>query len=128
MIKTIANNNTKLHGKQNWIDQNNIVFGFSDYLQCCEIFGWGVYDPITKEKVAEDPNGLPYHFDFASGAKENESVAYTFDKYFSSPDDWVQVVLVNDTDPNKRLVLECYNYHNGYYYHDFSFFHLKETP
>lgn len=122
MIKTIANTITELYGKQNWIDQNNIVFGFSDSQQCCEAFGWGVYDPITKEKVADEPDGLPYHFDFASGAKENDSAAYLVDEYGDSPDDWVQVELVHDTDPKKRLVLECYNYHNGYYYHDFSFF------
>ena len=122
MIKTIANSITQDHGKQNWIDQNNIVFGFSDSQQCCEDFGWGVYDPVTKEKVADEPDGLPYHFDFASGAKENDGSAYKSDEDGDGPNDWVQVELVNDTNPKKRLVLECYNYHNGYYYHDFSFF------
>lgn len=121
MIKTIANSITVNSDKHNWIDQNNVVFGFQDSQQCCEGFGWGVYDPLTKKKVADEPDGLPYHFDFGAGAKENNNTAYQVDEYGYGPDDWVQVELVNDTDPKKRLVLECYNYHNGYYYHDFSF-------
>lgn len=122
MIKTIANTITALYGKHNWIDQNNIVFGFDNEERWSEDFGWGVYDPVTKEKVADEPDGLPYHFDFASGAKENDSDAYRVNEDGDRPNDWVQVELVNDTNPKKRLVFECYNYHNGYYYHDFSFF------
>lgn len=122
MINTIANSITQDNGKHNWIDQNNIVFGFDHYERWDEDFGWGVYDPVTKEKVADEPDGLPYHFDFASGAKENDSAAYRVNEDGDSPNDWVQVELVHDTNPKKRLVLECYNYHNGYYYHDFSFF------
>ena len=58
--------------KRNWIDQNKVVFGYSDVQDCCESWGWGVYDPETKERVADSPDGMPYHFDFESGAEEIE--------------------------------------------------------
>lgn len=32
----------------------------------------GGYDPETKEKVADSPNGMPYHFDFSSGVDKQE--------------------------------------------------------
>lgn len=127
MIKTIANTVTKLYGKQNWIDQNKVVFGYDDNRQCCEYWGWGVYDPETGQKVADDPNGLPYHFDFSRGAKEGAGSCIR--KYAEEDtNDIVQVTLVYDYDPRKTLIFECFNCHNGYYYHDFSFSHLKETP
>ena len=122
MIQDIGNKITNDNGKYNWIDQNNVVFGYDDYTQCCETWGWGVYDPKTGEKVADEPNGLPYHFDFEAGARENEGRIYTGE----NPTDTVQVTLVHDDDPEKTLILECFNCHNGWYYHDFSFKRIEE--
>ena len=122
MIQDIGNKITRDNGKHNWIDQNNVVFGYDDYTHCCETWGWGVYDPKTGEKVADEPNGLPYHFDFEAGARENEGRIYTGE----DPTDTVQVTLVHDDDPEKTLIFECFNYHNGWYYHDFSFKRLEE--
>lgn len=114
--------------KKNWIDQNNIVFGYSDHQHCCEAFGWGVFNSETKERVAFSPDGLSYHFDFEKGAVEIEGnpdplTLKDGDGYEIAPScpDTVQVELVSDTDETKRLVFECWNVHNGYYYHDFSF-------
>ena len=39
--------------KRNFVDQNNVVFGYDDQRDCCESFGMGVYDPATHELVAE---------------------------------------------------------------------------
>ena len=123
--------------KRNWIDQNNVVFGYDDTQDCCEGWGWGVFDPVTRERVADDPHGLPYHFDFEKGAKNIEAPSCSFNGdgekilkdagiYHSDHGSWdvfviVQVELVSDADPEKRLVFECWLDHNGYYYHDFSF-------
>lgn len=106
--------------KRNWIDQNNVVFGYDDKQCCCESFGWAVYDPITKEKVADEIDGMPYHFDFVSGARDVGSEVYSDIEY---PDiiDAVHVTLVHDEDETKKLIFECWCNHNGYYYHDFSF-------
>lgn len=106
--------------KKNWIDQNNVVFGYSDQQCCCESWGWAVYDPITKEKVADEIDEMPYHFDFASGAKDVGADAYSD---IECPDiiDAVHVTLVHDEDETKKLIFECWCNHNGYYYHDFSF-------
>ena len=116
MIRKIENGITIDYGKINWIDQNNVVFGYDDVRHCCEHCGWGVYNPRTRERVADSPDGLPYHFDFDAGAKENDEEPFQGDVT-----DWVQVVLVSDDDPDKKLILECWCEHNGYYYHDFSF-------
>ena len=122
MIQDIGNKITNDYGKHNWIDQNNVVFGYDDHQQCCEDWGWGVYDPETGKKVAEDPAGLPYHFDFEAGANAYPLRIYTDE----DTTDEVQVTLVHDDDPKKKLIFECFNYHNGYYYHDFSFKRLEE--
>ena len=122
MIQDIGNKITWDNDKINWIDQNNVVFGYDDYQECSEYWGWGVYDPETGEKVAEDPAGLPYHFDFEAGARADEPRIFS-DEH---PDDTVQVTLVNDDDPTKTLIFECFNCHNGYYYHDFSFKRLED--
>ena len=106
-------------GKHNWIDQNSVVFGYSDYQQCCEDWGWGVFDPSKKERIAEDPDGMPYHFVFEDGAKEGEAAFSDVD--YPDVVDVVHVTLAHDEDESKRLVFECFCNHNGYYYHDFSF-------
>lgn len=117
MIHDIGNKITRDNGKRNWIDQNNVVFGYDDIRHCCEWWGWGVYESDTGNKVADDPDGLPYHFDFKAGARENEVRRYTDE----DATDTVQVTLVHDTDPTKTLIFECFNCHSGWYYHDFSF-------
>lgn len=124
MIQDIWNKITLDNGKRNWIDQNNVVFGYDDYTQCSESWGWGVYDPETGEKVAEDPVGLPYHFDYAAGANEFPLRIYTDESDVCT--DIVQVTLVHDDDPKKKLIFECFNCHNGYYFHDFSFKRIEE--
>ena len=122
MIQDIGNKITLDNDKHNWTDQNNVVFGYDDHQQCCETYGWGVYDPETGQKVAEDPAGLPYHFDFEAGANASPLRIYTDE----DTTDEVQVTLVHDENPDKRLIFECFNCHNGYYYHDFSFKRLEE--
>lgn len=119
MIQTLDNRVTHDYGKLNWIDQNNVVFGFSSLQDCCEQFDWGVWDPEKRVKVYQEPSGLPYHFVFEEGAKEGERPFETIEY----PDclDVVHVILEHDEDKSKRLVFEFWNNHNGYYYHDFSF-------
>ena len=125
MIRDIGNKITLDNDKHNWIDQNNVVFGYDDDRKCCEYWGWGVYDRDTGEKVADDPNELPYHFDFSRRAKVGTGRCIR--KYTEEDtDDIVQVTLVHDYDPRKELIFECFNCHNGYYYHDFSFKRIEE--
>lgn len=115
--------------KRNWIDQNKVVFGYGDTQNCCECWGWGVYDPDTKEKVAESPDGMPYHFDFEGGAKTDCFYAEErFCERYAFSDEWVDQLdcvrvrlLPDDGTDGKPLVFEAYTDHNGYYLHDFSF-------
>ena len=118
MIRAISNQAWR--EKRNWIDQNNVVFGYSDYRQCCEEYGWGVFNPKTRERVADDPDGMPYHFVFDDGAKEGDEAFSTIE----GPDTCLNVVHVTmapDDGEGDALVFECFCSHNGYYYHDFSF-------
>lgn len=124
--------------KANWIDQNNVVFGYDDWQHCCEDFGWGVFNrdgtPIDKEL-----DGLPYHFDFKAGALEHFPEDWSRDaidgvltsmfglEYVTYTPDVVVVKLNPDDNNGSPLYFICINYHNGYYYHDFSFGENRET-
>ena len=118
-----------LEWKKNWIDQNKVVFGYDDTQDCCEEWGWGVYDPETKEKVAESPDGLPYHFDFEGGAKTAQfNAEEELGNRFAFRDAWVDQLdcvrvrlLPDEGAGGKPLVFEAYTDHNGFYLHDFSF-------
>lgn len=118
MIRTITGKHLPAW-KHNWIDQNNVVVGYSDGQQCCERFGWGVYDPETRKEVSDDPDDLPYHFgeecDYDKFNKEDADEC----------EDINQVELLPDDGVSRILVLEFYNCHNGYYYHDFSIGKMK---
>ena len=118
-----------LEWKKNWIDQNKVVFGYDDSQDCCESWGWGVYDHETKEKVAESPDGMPYHFDFEGGAKTAQfNDEERFGERYAFRDAWVDQLdcvrvrlLPDDGSDGKPLVFEAYTNHDGYYLHDFSF-------
>lgn len=133
MITEIKNSVTETYAKRNWIDQNNVVFGYDDTQDCCEDWGWGVWNPKTKERVADSPNGMPYHFDLDAGAtvmeftdylpkREYCNLLYGQDETYLDHLDVVRVNLIPDKgvtgDP---LVFEAYTSHNGYYLHGFSF-------
>lgn len=119
--------------KRNWIDQNKVVFGYDDTQDCCESWGWGVYDSETKEKVSESPDGLPYHFDFESGTEEVEFSCHLTDEVrermlYGKNFEYVDVLSVvrvkllpDEGTDGKPLVFEAFTDHNGYYLHSFSF-------
>lgn len=100
--------------KANWLDDRGVLVGFDDEQQCCEDFGCGVYEKDSGKRVSNDPSGLPYHF--AKTYKENEDRAYCG----NNSADLFQVDMFPDDGKSPILVFECYNDHNGYYYHDFN--------
>ena len=118
--------------KANWIDQNNVVFGYDDERQCCENFKWGVFN-TNGIHIAQNPDGLPYHFDFKAGALDHFPEDLTMDTiydvltsmfdwdYINDTPDVVVVKLIPDDNNGSSLYFICINYHNGWYYHDFSF-------
>lgn len=120
MIKALTNKRV-WQSKTNWIDQNNIVVGYDSCQQCCEIFGWGVYNLETREKVSDDPDGLPYHF-----GEECDYETFEPDADRDSCVDIDQIELLPDDGRSPVLVLEFFNCHNGYYAHDFSVGKMKE--
>lgn len=113
MIRELTNKKV-WEWKSNWIDQNNVVVGYDDSQQCCEQFGWGVYDKDTRVWVADDPSGMPYHF----GSVCDYDQFVLLDPY-ESPD-LDQIELLPDDGKSPVLVFEFHNCHNGYYHHDFS--------
>ena len=138
MITEIKNSITEAFGKRNWIAHNNVVFGYSDEQCCCEDWGWGVWNPKTKERVADSPDGMPYHFDFKAGATELEftddmpkgeygEMLYGRDERYLGHLDVVRVNLVPDEGiEGEPLVFEAYTRHNGYYLHSFAFNHKEQ--
>lgn len=99
--------------KSNWLDDRGVLVGFDDEQLCCEDFGWGVYEKESGKQVSKDPDGLPYHF--AKTYKANGKRAYCG----GDPANLFQVNMFPDDDESPILVFECFNDHNGYYYHDF---------
>lgn len=123
--------------KANWIDQNNVVFGYDNEQQCCEDYMWGVFNR-DGTLIAKNPDGLPYHFDFKAGAlthfNEDWSTDAIYDvltsmfglNYVTDTPDVVVVKLIPDDNNGFPLYFVCVNYHNGFYYHDFSFGENRE--
>ena len=109
-------------GKRNWIDQNDIVVGYDEDRQCCEDFGWGVYNAETKERLQDDPAGLLYHFGDADTDVDFDNALTDLDG--DSNNDIIHIELLPDDGKSPKLILEFYNCHNGYYHHDFS---IKRT-
>ena len=111
MIKYIPIKGTS---KSNWLDDRGVLVGFADRRQCCEDFGYGVYEKEGGKHVSDDPSDLPYHF--AKTYEENGGHDYCG----KNPRDLFQVEMFPDDGKSPVLVFECYNDHNGYYYHDFN--------
>ena len=119
MIKYIP---VKYSYKVNWLDDQGVLVGWDDEQQCCENFGCGVYDKESGKHVSDDPNGLPYHFaktyeanTYETNSKNNIERAYCGD----IEAELFQVEMFPDDGNSPVLVFECFNHHNGYYYHDF---------
>lgn len=59
MIKYIQVKNSY---KANWLDDRGVLVGFDNFQQCCEQFGYRVYEKESGKPVFDDPDGLLYHF------------------------------------------------------------------
>lgn len=122
MIKYIQVKNSY---KANWLDDQGVLVGFDTCQQCCEEFGYRVYDKKSGKPVFDDPDGLLYHF--AKTYETNTDETNTDEKnskikraYCGDPlIDLFQVEMFPDDGKGPVLVFECFNNHNGYYYHDF---------
>jgi len=117
MIKVFKKDN-----KVNFVDHENVLVGFDCNEQCCENFGYFIALNEYKERIV--------------GLRENEKdfdlTDYEFDqcffKYFESEDkegmDAARMAIFRMRtgfciDPERELFLHLYNFHNGFYTHDF---------
>lgn len=113
--------NTKVDGwnyqKYNWVDDNNVLVGYSDEQCCCENVGyWYKLNPILDNEIIYDT--------ITDDIEESELETYNFDPTYNveSFTDITETYvcnfkLVSEGKPDVYLVL--YNYHNGYYAHGF---------
>ena len=124
MIKYIPVKNSY---KVNWLDDQGVLVGWDDFQQCCEEFGCGVYDKESGKHVSDDPDGLLYHF---AKTYETTTDEKNIDEMNSKKNiereycgdtnaDIFQVEMFPDDGKGPVLVFECFNHHNGYYFHDF---------
>ena len=124
MIKYIPVKNSY---KVNWLDDQGVLVGWDDFQQCCEVFGHKVYEKESGKPVFDDPDGLPYHF---AKSYETTTDEKNIDEMNSKNNiereycgdtnaDIFQVEMFPDDGNGPVLVFECFNNHNGYYYHDF---------
>ena len=100
-------------GKINFVDDNNVFVGFDYSQDCCEWFGWGVYDslPTSIKEGTNDIDVEDYQFDttFYQSATLTEN----------HMDDGGTAVF-RLTKGDSEIFLMLFNCHNGYYGHGFS--------
>ena len=94
-------------GAWNWVDKNNVVLGFRNEPDCCEIFGYKYYTkpPTNMEEF--------YSFDYTEDEVLDD---FNFDTtYFEQfPDyDGGSNVITKIVSGDKTLYLGIYNHHNG---------------
>lgn len=117
MIKYIQVKNSY---KANWLDDRGVLVGFDVTSQCCEVFGYRVYEKESGKHVFDDPDGLPYHFAKTYETNTKMSRIGIVREYCGDEAaDLFQVDMLPDDGKGPVLVFECFNNHNGYYYHDF---------
>lgn len=113
--------------KANWLDDQGVLVGFDVCQQCCEEFGYRVYEKESGKPVFDNPDGLPYRFAKTYKTNVNDANIYETNtkkgiecEYCGDPcADLFQVEMFPDDGKGPVLVFECFNCHNGYYYHDF---------
>lgn len=104
-------------GKYNFVDENNVVVGYSSEQNCCEHADFFIADSVQSEV----PNIIPKH------PEEDDFLSYRIDKDFFCDaipyDDETSIVVFRLFDSKKVLpdkYLHLFNVHNGYYGHGFS--------
>ncbi len=109
--------------RYNWVDDNNVVLGFSAYQCCCEQFGYFYHE--IHDKPSESEKNLNEEFDLAF---------YEFDPDFKELNNYDVVDCGGSFTARLRsnaglpdLYLTIYNSHNGYYSHGFSFDKCETT-
>lgn len=96
-------------GKTNFVDENNVLVGYSNYQCCCEDFGYLFTRKIPKNSDCSTAEWLGEEF-------------YRFDpEFFQHSGDMVHFKLHHVDDVEDIVYLTLYNYHNGYYSHGFIF-------
>ena len=109
--------------KINFVDENNVLVGYDLYQQCCESAGWFISNSKNETKVPEN---------FDDDCKNWSDILqdYFFDKnYFYDQfdqdveydwTDYAQFRLISKDEKRADFYLYLYNWHNGYYVHDFN--------
>lgn len=109
-------------GKFNWVDENNVVLGFSSTPSCCEDFGYFYSSSPDSKKddkdhiFVSDENLLSYRFDptfkYSSGGTDKDNGGYS---------ECAMATFKLISPLFYEVYLTIYNDHNGYYSHGFKF-------
>ena len=103
--------------KINFVDENDVLVGFSNKHSCCERFGWFYSKSAPRHfddrgQTITDPSLESYAFDrdyFREVAKSDESDC-----------GGMVVFRLRDSCGSRSIYLCLYNSHNGYYSHGFT--------
>lgn len=107
-------------GKVNFIDDNNVLVGYSLQQDCCEDAFWTIGE-------SEDGKGTILHRGDNTEPKEFELSNYVFDSTFHNLEEdgceaYVAIFkLISYHKSHPDLYLRLENHHNGYYSHGFVF-------
>jgi hypothetical protein len=113
---------TNMEGKVNFVDQNNVFVGYDFIADCCETFGFTLFqgDQVLyeqnndcKEPLGPCPVDLePYFFNTTYFREVRTSDGSTAFAEF-------ELISLDSTQP--ILYLHIYNNHDDSYYHGFTF-------
>lgn len=118
----------------NFVDENNVVLGYSLEQNCCENAGWLLSDSDDFETIKKQINDDQYCSvsDKNPISIENEE-DYRFDKsynkYFGFENGeycQVEIFKIMNIKTNEEKFICIFNSHNGYYSHGFDFKMNKE--
>ena len=121
-------------GKYNWVDENNILLGYSSSQDCCEWASWFVSaerhegPPTDDDGFAKREEDLPQELDWENWVFE-QTFFYTNTESSALEDGGIAVFRLRHKKAfDRKMYLHIFNCHNGYYSHGFVFEGRHENP
>lgn len=131
-MKIFDSSNTCWDNKVNFVDENNVYFGYDMSGQCCENYGWYINDEISLPKTWDEFDKI--HKNSYQNIEEinkelNDFVFDTsyFKEHIAKPgqEDFFSCSFIAITlriiNKDRQKYIHVYNCHDGYYAHGFEF-------
>ena len=123
-MKIFTKDNTHWDTKVNFVDENNVYFGYDMAGQCCEHFGWFLADETVIPKTWDEYEEMSkLKTDINTDLSDFVFDTSYFNKFYCENvyDLGMVILRIVNQDHSKEKFIHVYNCHNGYYSHGFEF-------